>query len=131
MHDFTVKDVVREVRRLAEEKPDFVYAEQEGYGTDSPACYYASADGRGNGAGCIVGQALGRLGVSQKDLEGLDDAEDSSVEAALQAVIPTTLDDEGMLDWLGLVQHDQDRGHEWGKAVAYADVLVGVPYGSN
>lgn len=125
MYDFTVKDVVREVRRLAEEKPDFVYTEQEGCDNNLGACYYASADGQGNGAGCIVGQALGRLGVSQKALEDLDGVEGAAVFTVLPTIIPVAPDDGGMLNWLSDVQTGQDIGYQWGTAVKSADFTLG------
>lgn len=130
MYGFTVQDVVREVRRIAEEEPDFVYTIQPENAT-SGSCYYASADGQGNGRGCIVGQALGRLGVSMEALGDLDKGEEASVIRVLPDILPVYASDEGALNWLSDVQHQQDIGYQWGAAVRSADVTEEYLYGSN
>lgn len=129
MYDFTTEDVVREVRHLAEKEPDFVYTEQDCFDQDYGACYYTSADGQGNGRGCIVGQALGRLGVSPETLRFIDGSGDSPVELALPPLLPSEPGDSRGLAWLSEVQNAQDLGVPWGTAVKGADDTVEYLYG--
>lgn len=60
-------DLVREVKRLVAENPDFVYMNGGAYDSneDVPTCSYVTGD---NGQGCIFGQALINLGVDKEEL---------------------------------------------------------------
>ena len=120
-HNFTVQDVVREVRKLAQERPHFNYRDQ--LHADSAGCSYlgASMYTPGEGEGCIMGQALQRLGVSREELllhEG---------RSASQAIGDLTLLGSdvnywvNVARWLDHVQTKQDTGFTWQEAVAGGD----------
>jgi hypothetical protein len=108
--DFTTKDVVREVRRIAAENPDFVYTPSL-----NGICSYHATEG--NPQGCIIGAALKSLGVDvdvlagpantilrHLGLEGVFYIEDVSREA----------------EWVQTVQSCQDCRKPWGEAVSLA-----------
>lgn len=99
--------VVEEVKRLAKEKPDFVYAIPE----DAETCLYVF-NGKGS---CIVGQALINLGILAEDI-----AEHEGQPAS--DVMEDLLDDpnSGHNFWLDQVQSEQDGRVPWGKAVETA-----------
>lgn len=101
----TADQIITEVRRLAAEKPDFVYEKPE----FSAFCLYM----HGEEPGCIFGQALHNLGWD--------------VTAPDAGTINTVLDDndvhrtERQALWMREVQHEQDTRTPWGDAVAKAD----------
>ena len=112
MTPFTSADVVAQVRALAQERPDYVY--QRPLGNPETECsYLTGADGQG----CIMGQALTRLGVS---IEALSTIEGENVMAALPRLAVRTTPSDGW--WLRAVQEQQDHGSTWGQAVRRADV---------
>jgi hypothetical protein len=122
---FTPSDVVAKMRELAAERPDYVY-DNEGMGNSmdgfSPtSCFYRHGEDRER-AGCIVGQALDRLGyVVPEELEG------STSTYVLNYIFGAgTATQEGMADirWVRDVQSQQDIGSTWGKAVAHADAVA-------
>lgn len=116
-YDFTPADVEREVRALAAERPDFVYTAQVSADPNDVMCGYAGEQSNStNGEGCIVGQALQRLGVSKMELLALDG------EIATRVIEDIT----GMIladntRWVRAVQAFQDMGMSWGGAVSFAD----------
>ena len=117
--NITSSQVVAEVRKLAEERPDFVYRDQPGSTFDcSYLGAFVPAEGEPySGEGCIVGQALTRLGVDESDLRMV---ERTSAKAAL-----VDLDiecSEADLDWLSEVQGLQDDRSSWRQAVAFASL---------
>lgn len=123
----TAADLIREVRAVASERPDFVYAEQEGYSPTTGCSYLGAAIGNADGEGCIMGQALGRL---EFDMEALGAWEEdrtgkpgggTGVRSLLERFgIPAERNESG---WLGLVLGKQDHGGSWSEAVAVADEL--------
>lgn len=114
-HNFTVADVVNQVRNLAAGSPEYVYwAPEEPAANGMPGCSYVNGVG---GKGCIVGQALTNLGVTKDEL-----AKHEGTRAGV--VVPYLLGvEEGTqkLAWLDAVQARQDDGCEWAEAVAHAD----------
>jgi hypothetical protein len=106
-------DLVTEIRRLATERPDFVYSPPM---PNSSACYNVHRDEYGRpipGAGCIVGQAMTNLGYvfdSEEDGQGVDEFYDD--------------DDPDLVVWAAKVQTRQDGGATWANAVAAADEYV-------
>lgn len=124
--DFTLTDVVREVRALANQNPGFVYS-SPGYSESNNSngtCYYLHGENRDE-PGCIVGQALGRLGFTVPvDWEGVNAGEvlgrlfgfkwdlgsDTEVD-----IVPTEV------RWVKAVQAHQDERATWGTAVSKAD----------
>lgn len=113
----TSAQVVAEVRKLAEERPDFVYRSQPG---SSPDCSYLGAympeEGEPyTGEGCIVGQALTRLGVDETALRTVEGqgARGALVDLGIQC---SQVD----LDWLSEVQSYQDDHRSWRQSVLWA-----------
>lgn len=130
MNNISAKDVAKEVRRLALEKPDFVYTpytvvpsdEQDCvdfYGeeyTPSERCLYVHETDEGLVGGCIVGQALINCGV---DIEQLHDVGDTCVKEALesQGIHVSALCE----DWLTTIQQEQDDCKTWIDSLKIAD----------
>lgn len=117
-----VDEVVKAVRKLAEERPEYRYESIIG-------CYYTK--GGDDGLGCLVGQALVLLYPEVKDtLVRVDNRSVSEVPCLPELL--TTLgvtddpssEDKLKIRWLRDVQMFQDRGHRWSKAVELADAEV-------
>jgi len=135
--NLTIPAIIAEVRKVAAERPNFVYAEQpervalvERMGTinGNLECSYLGAFNVETGAepvgeGCIVGQALKRLGVNDGHLRDHEGRSASSVVASLTGNYKGS-------GWLNLVQSGQDGGLSWAEAVAGAgaprDAKVGA-----
>lgn len=110
MSDIRIKgsDLVAEVRRLADEQPDFIYKQPSG-----SHCSYRP---QGGNDGCIVGQALRRLGWEVPFL--LDDGPiDDNIQEGRFPVDATRAEAR----WLLSIQSWQDCGASWGKAIHYTD----------
>lgn len=119
MNTITKEDVINEVRKLAAERPDFIYTQQGQVWDNYSTCSYVSAKlGETYGEGCIVGQALQRLGVSKDRLDNLEGNGASSVLADLE-ILP--VGDKGTLSWLDRVQLKQDLGLSWGESIVRVD----------
>lgn len=107
--------IIREVIAVAQERPDFVYARPA---VPSPSfgqalCQYVQ-DGQ---PGCIIGQALWRLGYIGPSLE--EAGENTSAVGSVLSYLNLHLDDEEA-DWLRDVQYQQDSGQRWFRAVELA-----------
>ena len=140
----TVDDVVQEVRKLATKYPDYNYKNQEGVDNGGMSCSYLAgmtstqykdsalskygltySEARSKGIlgkGCIVGQALTRLGVPDEALYeyehmGADYVVGSNVE-------PSDEHNYSKLTWLLVVQSLQDEGNNWAESVLRADKQV-------
>lgn len=116
----TATQVIEEVRRLAEEQPDFVYTDQEV--ANEECSYFGCAIGNTTGQACIVGQSLANLNVDMSDLKR---KEDNGYGMSIAEVLGWRVVDipytEREAKWLGDVQYHQDRGETWAQAVALAD----------
>ncbi len=114
--NFSVDQLIDEVKRLAQENPDFVY--QKFPGKVRPIagnCYYTKSANDLN-KGCIFGQAILNLQPDLKDfLLEVDNRTDSNG-------IGQVLKDLGFprLTWCIDVQSNQDHGYCWKKAVELA-----------
>jgi hypothetical protein len=106
---FTLEELETEVRRLAEENPEFAYERI------ASSCYYTKG-GDQNSPGCIMGRALTKL--------------DPDIVPFLRMIDASPINIDGVLDKLGLtvssywfsrVQYKQDSGTPWAECVAYAD----------
>lgn len=115
----TSAQVVEQVVALAAERPEFVYRPVTD-GKTSGLCSYVTGE---HGQGCLVGQALMRLGIPE---EALATFEREAGEKGLDTGAPNALPELGVicdhddLDWLADVQLHQDAGHPWGQAVEEA-----------
>ena len=120
-YNFTMQDVVSEVRKLAQERPDFNYIKQAARGANDSGCSYTGASQTfpNEGEGCIVGQALQRLGVPRERLLLHEGAAGGHVAARLAEVEGDVRSPEYY--WLDHAQSAQDMGFTWSGAVALAD----------
>lgn len=117
--------LVAEVRRLAAERPDFVYEKQA---TDewwaSGACLYVHQDEhQGLVAGCLIGHALANLGVP---LELLSEFDRSGDDTSADALLPKFGVSGTVTLWAMQAQLEQDEGQPWGRAVELADGQVNL-----
>lgn len=103
----TIEQVIAEVRRLADEKPDFVYPRPPG-----GSCKYTPDNEQ---PGCIFGQALSALGWRF----ALPEIEGHGIAGALQRLNIDT--PPRQTRWCAEVQIAQDGGQPWGEAVQLAD----------
>lgn len=140
----TIDDVVREVRKLATKYPDFNYKNQEGVDNGGMSCSYLAgmtstqykdsalsksgltySEARSKGIlgkGCIVGQALTRLGVPD---EALYEYEHMGADHAVGSIVGHSEESKaGELLWLLVVQSLQDEGNNWAESVLRADKQV-------
>ena len=121
----TAAELIQEVRKIAAERPDFVYGKQ---GLISPdTCSYFGRDvGDESGSPCIIGQALKNLGVDTSLLKQAEDECDDNmgIASALDVKhIELAYTDREAL-WLSHVQRKQDNGETWAEAVESADKWV-------
>lgn len=121
--DVTAESIEAEVRRLAAERPTYIYMETE---DDDFACRYVDEDGA---PGCIFGHALSNLGISIERLRVFDAFYETSDRETLGASIDRVMEElrvRGSV-WFFLVQEYQDRGFSWAEAVKAADHLASNP----
>lgn len=145
----TVDDVVREVRKLALEQPDFNYKQQikipgtldpviggcsylagmtessfkyyQRHGMFPEGLTYEEARQRGLiGQRCIVGQALSILGVSDAILKTMEGVEADYLVGQLTQRDQKVPKAAARL-WLSFVQGSQDDGVPWAESVANAN----------
>lgn len=119
----TVNDVIAEVRKLAEEMPDFVYTPDidavKGKGSANGCSYIVGGcSNYPDCRGCIMGQALRRLGLSVPD--NRDDLNVCKLLRHLFIIEGHTYSTER---WLMTVQSKQDLGRTWSECVQGADHL--------
>ena len=122
---FTAADVVAQVRALAAERPDYVYP-----GADNPrGCSYVDDDlGSGKGQGCLIGQALQRLGVPRDWLREHGDwspGDNGGVTASVLLSHLEVAEDYTASRFLNTVQMHQDGGEPWRLAVEAAERAAG------
>jgi hypothetical protein len=119
----TQYDVVQEVRKIAAERPDFIYRKPQyksnGVLVDSASCMYInSPEGEEPIPGCIFGHALLNLGVEPDRIRKYEGAIASSI---VRNLLREATVDVLNADWMNKVQDAQDDGVAWGDAVASAD----------
>jgi len=120
-----VEEIVREVRRLAAEKPDFIYEVP----ADTDRCLYVNPSAECGS--CIVGQAI--LNITPRKhkshvYETLSYFDTKPVamtaDDAVRDLVNVSEKDEESLEWIDLVQRCQDNGLPWKLAVQRADEAV-------
>ncbi|GAA1064712.1 hypothetical protein [Streptomyces asiaticus] len=115
--EITGEQLTAAIREVVAENPDRVY-EAPQHMRDGYSCYYVHTDEDGNNtqAGCVVGQALCRLGVPLSRLAGLEGS-------TADYVVPetTTLSDrDPAVAFANRVQEKQDLGATWADALRTA-----------
>lgn len=119
MYNVNLFELKDEILKLAAEKPDFVYTKQ---GVPSNGCSYVGASMHTEGGeGCIIGQALMRLGVSETGLREWESGYSTanSIGRLLYDAefITVTEMDNHLIDAIQDTQAGQDTGCSWGEAV--------------
>jgi hypothetical protein len=108
-----------DVRRIASERPNYVYKASSVTANGVPQCVYTNDDGT---PGCIMGHWFHENGVSDtSDIEGVSIGSYTINQHLDRWGIPPIT--EGEQAWAELVQIAQDEGASWGEAVAQADRL--------
>ncbi len=122
--NFTISDLIKEVRRLANENPDFVYPEFK-KPHNGRTCSYLKSEK--SDVGCIFGQAILNIQPDLKEfLIHFDCEVDSGIKKCLQTLFPDIdltypSTSREQLDWCEKVQDEQDRGSTWGEAIKIAN----------
>ena len=113
--------ILDECVKLAQENPDFVYNPRKTSGGclyNSPCVYCVGEEGGDQEygpdcSGCIIGQALQRMGWSdEKELSSVE-----LVDGLLKHFIDT-VESTQILDRLLIIQMAQDGGDSWASAVS-------------
>ena len=109
MQKLDIDKLIAAIRELATESPDNVYDRGR-----SHTCSYVVGDCSNGTQGCIVGQAIRRLGLETPDF---DDSADVYLDNydAVRAV------SEMQRAWILIVQQEQDSSNTWAYAVESAD----------
>lgn len=117
----TAAELEAEVRRLAAERPDFVYARPSG--TTWGSCVYAH-DGCGS---CIMGQALINVGIP---VEWFTESGTRNTWGIGELISLLHFEeriaddfDRRATDWFSDVQTQQDLSNKWSDAIARADEI--------
>lgn len=108
MFSFTLEQLVDEVRKLAKENPDNNY--NNGY--QKAQCFYNKGECSNGTIGCLFGQAMKRLGVSDDQLNGFGS---KPIRDILRE--NRVKHNENLFSWCEDVQMSQDDGLPWGKCV--------------
>ncbi len=111
--NFTIDQLIQEVRNLATDWPDFVYQS-----CSSGTCCYTKSKTDPN-KGCIFGQAILRL---QPDLKDVLLNNNSVSISGLLMILGFDVDAfNKQRNWCIEVQQKQDRHQTWANAVKFAD----------
>lgn len=114
LNKITVGDVNAELKRLMQENPDFIYRSVGGL---NGSCQYTDGD---NCTGCIFGQALTNLGISEEDLKKV---ENQPIHSAWVDLGQPRLDEKMNLVWSD-IQSEQDIGNKWGNLLVHIEKLT-------
>lgn len=117
MSNITTQDLIDEVRKIAEEMPDFVYGSPSTKGCS----YFGREVEDPTGQCCIMGQAFKNLKVDTSQIDESPEGLSTVGELIWGQVIPVTPLNESQVEWLERVQALQDDGISWGEAVSIVD----------
>lgn len=109
-----IADLIAEVRRLAQDNPDFVYPTNKRH--EGPSCVYNPEEGIYGRPACIFGQAFINLGspVDEDPKLGAGSIECVCTKKGIQF-------NSFQGAWISAVQRNQDSGIAWGAALDKAD----------
>lgn len=116
----SLKEIAKEIIRVGEENPDFVYTDQHSEDELAGCGYTGKSIGTNEGQGCIVGQALMNLKVPEDRLTNLDDFFTEVVTRSLLQKYIKKYDkyrDYMLLSVIHNVQVRQDNCYSWGEAI--------------
>ena len=106
--DLDIPLLEEHVRKLAESEPK-----------RHAACrYFSQQSGQ---AICIVGHAMALQGFGFNDLETTQSETGPYNGESFTRMMTDVGVDSALIDWIGDVQHNQDSGMGWAKAVSEAD----------
>ncbi len=118
--NFTLDQLIDEVRKLANEKPDFAYFKPP----EARLCSYTRS-ATSETEGCIFGQAILRLQPELRD--SLTDCGIINLLKLLEVIGPYEADRhdcKNKVYWCAYVQNRQDYGNTWASSIDYADRKV-------
>lgn len=110
-----IKQVISEIRQIADKSPDIVYSRDIFNPGDDPCRYIV--DGKGS---CIVGRALVNLGVVPERLHEFEGMKARDVLFRLSV----DTDHSDQTEWINRIQFHQDASVPWGIAVEKADRYI-------
>ena len=115
----TSKDLVEEVRRVAVAEPDYNYQENSGL-VPGMCSYFGKTVGVEEGNPCIIGKALGNLGVDMSAVRKMEKrGEDPTIKSLFhEKLIDVEVVDNKDITWLASVQNRQDLGMNWAESVS-------------
>lgn len=112
--EVTDEQVLKTLREVVAENPDFVYHKQRHQGFFMRCLYVHNKDTHPS-CGCVVGHVLHRLGVPLEELSKLElNPANVLVDRYLRG---TDWSEEILVD----IQIHQDQGHSWGQALKIAE----------
>lgn len=120
----TTPPIIQAVRDIAAARPDFQYTEQEGYESLKGCSYISVRPGSTQGEGCIIGQALSKVGI---ELDAVKKQEFNTTSSPAVDTLATEFPEwfegcgDNEINWLTIVQERQDNGERWATAVESAD----------
>ena len=117
MSNITTQDLIDEVRKIAEEMPDYVYMT----GDVSGCSYFGREIGDPTGQCCIMGQAFKNLKIDTSKIDETPVGVSTVGELIWNDEVPVVALDGSQVDWLDRVQRLQDEGISWGEAVSIID----------
>ena len=109
MPNTTTQDLIDEVRKIAKEMPDFVYATPFTKGCS----YFGREVGDPTGQCCIMGQAFKNLKIDTSKIDETHENISTVGDLILAEDIPVTYLDTSQVEWLDNVQLLQDEGISW------------------
>lgn len=108
-----ISELHEEVKAIQKDMPNVIYKDRlKELSPDKAvsACLYSA----NNKPACIIGFALHNLGASITQLNDYDDLSESGIlEVVAHYDEDFEIDDYSLLEHLGRIQQDQDRGEEW------------------
>lgn len=121
---FSMKKLAKEIIRLGNENPDFVYVYQEGFELGNEYGYAGRACGTTEGQACLVGQALMNLGVPEDYLKDLKEnfyilVEEGVFDPYIKKA--KAKKNSRYVDLILEAQILQDTYFSWGKAIEVFD----------
>ena len=109
--EIDVDALVQAVRDLAKESPENIYLPA----LSGENCRYSTGQCDNGSCGCIVGQALARIGLDPASFEEMGNSPSAS------KVVGALSGKWGPGTWLRCVQQAQDSGRRWAIAIEVAD----------
>ncbi len=128
-YSFSISDLIGKVRDIALEHPGTIYEKvAPRFRADKTFCSYVTGHSSGVGDGCMFGQILPWDFVELDAQADIREVLKDHLELPDAQLDSHELDDDGNplpsqeMDWLSVVQGQQDTGVTWAAAVREADI---------